>query len=37
MTLGLTPVPGAAPPPGMVARMPALIANARRLIAAAST
>jgi imidazolonepropionase-like amidohydrolase len=32
LTLGLRPVPGAAPPPGMVARMPALIANCRRLI-----
>jgi imidazolonepropionase-like amidohydrolase len=34
MTLGLAPVPGAAPPPGMVARAPALRANARRLIEA---
>jgi imidazolonepropionase-like amidohydrolase len=34
MTLGLAPVPGAAPPPGMLARMPALRANARRLLEA---
>jgi imidazolonepropionase-like amidohydrolase len=34
MTLGLAPVAGAAPPPGMVARMPALVANARRMFAA---
>jgi imidazolonepropionase-like amidohydrolase len=34
MTLGLRPVPGAAPPPGMVDRMPALIANGRRLVEA---
>jgi imidazolonepropionase-like amidohydrolase len=34
MTLGLAPVPGAAPPPGMVARRPALVANARRMLAA---
>jgi imidazolonepropionase-like amidohydrolase len=32
MTFGMKPVPGAAPPPGMVSRMPALIANGRRLI-----
>ncbi len=32
MTLGIKPAPGAAPPPGMVARMPALRANGRRLI-----
>jgi imidazolonepropionase-like amidohydrolase len=32
MTLGLKPVPGAVPPPGMVTRMPALIANGRRLV-----
>jgi imidazolonepropionase-like amidohydrolase len=31
MTFGLAPVPGAAPPPAMLARMPALLANARRL------
>jgi imidazolonepropionase-like amidohydrolase len=34
LTLGLAPVPGAAPPPGMVARMPAMLANGRRLFAA---
>jgi imidazolonepropionase-like amidohydrolase len=34
MTLGLAPVPGAAPPPGMVARRPALIANGQRMLAA---
>jgi hypothetical protein len=32
MTVGLAPVP--APPPGMVARMPALVANGRRMFAA---
>jgi imidazolonepropionase-like amidohydrolase len=31
MTFGLAPVPGVVPPPGMVARRPALLANARRL------
>ena len=31
MTLGLAPGPGAAPPPGMVARRPALVANGQRL------
>jgi imidazolonepropionase-like amidohydrolase len=31
MTFGIAPVPGAAPPPGMLARMPALVANARQL------
>jgi imidazolonepropionase-like amidohydrolase len=31
MTFGIAPVPGAAPPPGMLARMPALAANARRM------
>jgi len=34
MTLGLAPVPGAAPPPGMVARRPALVANGQRMLAA---
>jgi imidazolonepropionase-like amidohydrolase len=34
LTLGQAPVPGATPLPGMVARMPALIANSRRLVAA---
>lgn len=34
MTLGLAPVPGATPPPGMIARRPALVANARRLFEA---
>jgi imidazolonepropionase-like amidohydrolase len=34
MTLGLAPVPGTAPPPGMLARMPALVANGRRMFAA---
>lgn len=37
MTFGVAPVPGAAPPPGMVARRPALLANARRLYAAGVT
>ena len=37
MTLGIVPVPGVAPPPGLVARMPALIANSRRLLAAGVT
>jgi imidazolonepropionase-like amidohydrolase len=37
MTFGLAPVPGAAPPPGMLARMPALRANARRLLDAGVT
>ena len=32
LTLGFKPVPGAAPPPGIVARRPALMANGRRLI-----
>ena len=31
MTLGLKPVPGMAPPPGMITRLPALIANGQRL------
>jgi imidazolonepropionase-like amidohydrolase len=31
MTFGNAPVPGATPPPGLVARMPALLANARRM------
>jgi imidazolonepropionase-like amidohydrolase len=31
MTLGMAPAPGAAPPPGMLARMPRLVANGRRL------
>ena len=34
MTVGIAPVPGAARPPGMEARMPAMIANARRMLAA---
>jgi imidazolonepropionase-like amidohydrolase len=34
MTLGLKPVPGVEPPAGMIARMPALVANARRLVEA---
>jgi imidazolonepropionase-like amidohydrolase len=34
MTLGFAPVPGAAPPPGMLARRPALVANGRRMLAA---
>jgi imidazolonepropionase-like amidohydrolase len=34
MTLGIAQVPGAQPPPGMVARMPALISNGQRLSAA---
>jgi imidazolonepropionase-like amidohydrolase len=34
MTFGLAPVPGVAPPSGMIARKPALIANARRLFEA---
>jgi imidazolonepropionase-like amidohydrolase len=37
MTFGLAPVPGAAPPPGMLARMPAMRANARRLLDAGVT
>jgi imidazolonepropionase-like amidohydrolase len=37
LTLGLRPVPGAAPPPGMAARMPAFIANGRRLADAGVT
>ena len=35
MTLGLAPHPAPAPPPGMVARLPALIANVRGCTAAA--
>jgi imidazolonepropionase-like amidohydrolase len=34
LTLGLVPTPGAAPPPGMVARRPALVANCQQLYAA---
>jgi imidazolonepropionase-like amidohydrolase len=34
MTLGMAPVPGAAPPPGMAARLPALVANGQRIRAA---
>jgi imidazolonepropionase-like amidohydrolase len=34
MTLGQAPVPGAQPPPGMLARRPALLANAQRMRAA---
>ncbi|HEY7224705.1 MAG TPA: amidohydrolase family protein [Micromonosporaceae bacterium] len=34
MTLGFAPVPGAQPPPGILARLPALQANGRRLCAA---
>ena len=34
MTFGQKPVPGIAPPPGMTARMPAMVANAQRLVAA---
>jgi imidazolonepropionase-like amidohydrolase len=34
MTLGTVDVPGVQPPPGMVARRPALVANGRRLLAA---
>jgi imidazolonepropionase-like amidohydrolase len=37
MTFGLAPVPGAAPPPGMVARRPAMLANGRRMLAAGVT
>ena len=31
LTFGIAPVSGAGPPPGVLARMPALIANARRM------
>jgi len=31
LTFGIAAAPGAAPPPGVLARMPALIANARRM------
>jgi imidazolonepropionase-like amidohydrolase len=31
LTFGIAPAPGAGPPPGVLARMPALIANARRM------
>jgi imidazolonepropionase-like amidohydrolase len=31
LTLGLRPVPGSAPPPGMLARMPKLVANVARI------
>jgi imidazolonepropionase-like amidohydrolase len=31
MTFGFAPAPGSAPPPGVAARMPALLANARRM------
>ena len=34
MTFGFAPSRDAAPPPGMMARMPTLMANARRLRAA---
>jgi imidazolonepropionase-like amidohydrolase len=34
MTLGMAPVAGAAPPPGMVARMRAMLANGQRIRAA---
>jgi imidazolonepropionase-like amidohydrolase len=34
LTLGMSPVPGAAPPSGMASRMPALVANGQRLRAA---
>ena len=34
MMLGLAPVSGAAPPPGMIARRPALVANGQRMLAA---
>lgn len=31
LTFGIAPAPGAAPPPGVLARMPALLANGRRM------
>jgi imidazolonepropionase-like amidohydrolase len=34
MTFGLAPVPGVAPPPGMVSRRAAMVANVRRMLAA---
>jgi imidazolonepropionase-like amidohydrolase len=34
MTFGIAPVPGAAPPPGVIARRPAMLANARQMLAA---
>jgi imidazolonepropionase-like amidohydrolase len=34
MTFGFAPVPGVAPPPGMVSRRPAMVANVRRMLAA---
>ncbi len=37
MTFGLAPVPGRTPPPGMAARMPAMVANARRMLEAGVT
>ncbi|WP_406044985.1 amidohydrolase family protein [Micromonospora sp. NBC_00898] len=37
MTLGIAPAPGAAPPPGMIARMPAMIANAQRMYRAGAS
>ena len=37
MTFGLAPVPGAAPPPGMIARRPAMVANGQRMLAAGVT
>lgn len=33
-TLGLRPVPGAAPPPAVLARIPGILANLRRLVSA---
>src|SRR6201996_823015 len=37
LTVGLVPVPGAAPPPEVVARIPAMMANIRRLHEAGAT
>lgn len=37
LTVGVAPVPGAAPPPAIAARIPALMANNRRLLAAGVT
>jgi imidazolonepropionase-like amidohydrolase len=37
LTLGVVPVPGAGPPPGVAARMPAMLANAQRVYAAGVT
>jgi imidazolonepropionase-like amidohydrolase len=37
LTLGMRPAPGSAPPPGLLARMPRLIANAARMAASGAT